>query len=60
MVALVLLDLDGTLYEAGRPVPGAVAAVRRLREAGHTLRFFTNTDSQATGVLTERMDRKEQ
>ena len=55
MNALVLLDLDGTLYQAGAPVPGAVGAVRRLRAAGHTLRFFTNTDSQATGALLERV-----
>jgi hypothetical protein len=41
MTALVLLDLDGTLYQAGTPVPGAVEAVKRLRAAGHTLRFFT-------------------
>lgn len=55
MTALVLLDLDGTLYQAGTPVPGAVEAVKRLRAAGHTLRFFTNTDSQATSALLERV-----
>lgn len=55
MSALLLLDLDGTLYQAGTPVPGAVAAVKQLRMAGHTLRFFTNTDSQATVVLLERL-----
>ncbi len=40
---LVLLDLDGTLYEAGTPVPGAAKAVERLRADGHVLRFFTKT-----------------
>lgn len=55
MAALVLLDLDGTLHQAGRPVPGAVHAVRRLRDAGHTMRFLTNTDSQATAALRERV-----
>ena len=48
---LVLLDLDGTLYEAGRAVPGASQALGRMRAAGHTLRYFTNTDSQATLAL---------
>jgi HAD superfamily hydrolase (TIGR01458 family) len=55
MAALVLLDLDGTLYQAGTPVPGAVQAVRRLRGAGHTLRFLTNTDSQASAALLKRV-----
>jgi HAD superfamily hydrolase (TIGR01458 family) len=55
VTALVLLDLDGTLYQAGTPVPGAVAAVKQLRAAGHTLRFFTNTDSQATAALLDRV-----
>ena len=52
---LVLLDLDGTLYQAGTPVPGAAEAVARLRADGHTLRFFTNTDSQATSALLARI-----
>lgn len=55
MTALLLLDLDGTLHQAGTPVPGAVEAVKRLRAAGHTLRFFTNTDSQATSALLQRV-----
>jgi HAD superfamily hydrolase (TIGR01458 family) len=52
---LVLLDLDGTLYEKGEPIPGAAEAVIRLRSAGHTLRFFTNTDSKATDALLDRL-----
>ncbi len=39
----VLLDLDGTLYEDQRALPGAVGAVRRLRDAGLRLRFLSNT-----------------
>lgn len=52
---LVLLDLDGTLYETGKPVPGAAEAVTRMRADGHLLRFFTNTDSLATHALLERV-----
>jgi HAD superfamily hydrolase (TIGR01458 family) len=39
----VLLDLDGTLYDSGEVIPGAVEAVKALRSAGVSLRFVTNT-----------------
>lgn len=35
----VLLDLDGTVYEAGRLIPGAREAVDAIRGAGLPLRF---------------------
>jgi HAD superfamily hydrolase (TIGR01458 family) len=56
-VELVLLDLDGTVYEGSRPVPGAAAAVERLRRAGRALRFLTNTDSVPPAALVERLRR---
>jgi HAD superfamily hydrolase (TIGR01458 family) len=54
-VELVLLDLDGTVYEGSRPVPGAVATVAALRRAGLALRFLTNTDSVPPAALMERL-----
>ncbi|MFT4027631.1 MAG: TIGR01458 family HAD-type hydrolase [Novosphingobium sp.] len=42
-VKAVLLDLDGVIYVGGTPLPGAIEAVARLREAGLALRFLTNT-----------------
>jgi len=39
----VLLDISGVLYEGDAPLPGAMAAVGRLREAGLPVRFLTNT-----------------
>jgi HAD superfamily hydrolase (TIGR01458 family) len=54
-VELVLLDLDGTVYEGSRPVPGAAAAVASLRRAGLHLRFLTNTDSVPPAALVERL-----
>lgn len=39
----VLLDLSGVLYDGDTVLPGAVAAVLRLREAGLPVRFLTNT-----------------
>ena len=56
-VELVLLDLDGTVYEGSRPVPGAAAAVGRLRQAGLAVRFVTNTDSVTQEALVERLGR---
>jgi HAD superfamily hydrolase (TIGR01458 family) len=43
---LILLDLDGTLYFAGRAIPGAADAIASLRRSGYRLRFLTNTDSK--------------
>ena len=54
-VALVLLDLDGTVYEGTRPVAGADAAVGRLRRAGLAVRFVTNTDSVPPAALVQRL-----
>jgi HAD superfamily hydrolase (TIGR01458 family) len=54
-VELVLLDLDGTVYEGTRAVPGAAEAVGRLRRAGVEVRFLTNTDSVPPGALVERL-----
>ncbi len=51
---LVLLDLDGTMYDRGAPVPGAAAAVQTLRRRGIQVRFFTNTDSQSAESLLAR------
>lgn len=45
-IKAVLLDIDGTLTVSWRPVPGAVEAVRRLRDAGYRLALVTNTTSR--------------
>lgn len=39
------LDLDGVVWLAGRPIPGAVDAVARLRAAGGRVVFITNNSS---------------
>jgi HAD superfamily hydrolase (TIGR01458 family) len=46
-MAAILLDIDGVLHISGRPIDGAAQAVRRLRGAGHRLRFLTNNTTQA-------------
>jgi HAD superfamily hydrolase (TIGR01458 family) len=62
-MAAILLDVDGVLHVSGQPLPGAAEAVRRLRGAGHRLRFVTNattrskvqlaSDLQAMGIDLE-------
>ncbi len=42
----VLLDLEGVLYQDGRPIDGAIGAVAALRESGIAIRFLTNTTTR--------------
>lgn len=42
----VVLDLDGTVYRAGDPIPGAVDAIDRLREAGYRVVFCSNNPTK--------------
>ena len=51
----MLLDLDGVLYVEEEPVPGAVEAVRGLREAGFPLRFVTNTTARSRARTLEKL-----
>jgi HAD superfamily hydrolase (TIGR01458 family) len=50
-----LIDLDGTLYADGAAVPGAVAALARLRDRGVPFRLVTNTTSRSRAMLVERL-----
>ena len=43
MISGALLDLAGVVYDGDHALPGAVSALGRLREAGLSLRFVTNT-----------------
>jgi len=47
----LLVDLDGTLYTGGEPVPGAREALGRLESAGLTLRYVTNTTRKPRGTV---------
>jgi HAD superfamily hydrolase (TIGR01458 family) len=51
----LLLDLDGTLYTGGAPIPGAPALLTRLRTRGLPFRLVTNTTSRSRGMLVERL-----
>jgi HAD superfamily hydrolase (TIGR01450 family) len=44
-----ILDLDGVIWLAGEPLPGAADAVERLRASGERVCFVTNNSSQRVG-----------
>ena len=54
-MAAILLDVDGVLHVSGEPIPGAVDAVRRLRSAGHRIRFVTNSTTMSRAQLGEHL-----
>lgn len=54
-VAACLIDLDGTVYCAGAPIPGAAAAVRAIRSAGLPIAFATNTSRKPKSALVARL-----
>ncbi len=46
-MAAILLDVDGVFHVSGSPIPGGAEAVRRLRAAGHRLRFVSNNTTRS-------------
>ena len=57
MVDGVLLDLSGVLHVGTRALPGAAAALQRLRGSGLPLRFVTNTTRNTRRVVGENLRR---
>ncbi len=51
----VLLDLEGVLYQDGRPIDGAKDAVAGLREKGLAIRFLTNTTTRPRADILAAM-----
>jgi HAD superfamily hydrolase (TIGR01458 family) len=54
-MAASLLDIDGVFHVSGEPIAGGAEAVRRLRAAGHRLRFVTNNTTQARAAQAEEL-----
>jgi HAD superfamily hydrolase (TIGR01458 family) len=50
-----LIDLDGTVYQAGWAIPGAAAALDELRRRGVPFRFTTNTTRRPRAALAEQL-----
>jgi HAD superfamily hydrolase (TIGR01458 family) len=55
MIRGALLDLAGVIYDGDRALPGASAAVERLRQAGIALRFVTNTTRMPKRKILDRL-----
>nr|WP_243664184.1 hypothetical protein [Rhodothermus marinus] len=56
-VRAFVFDLDGTLYQGEHALPGAVATVRALQQAGYAVCFATNTTSKSRRQLVEKLRR---
>jgi HAD superfamily hydrolase (TIGR01458 family) len=56
-IAAVLIDLDGVLYVDEEPIAGAVDAVGKLRRAGLTVRFVTNTTAHSRERTLKKLAR---
>ncbi len=54
-IAGFLFDLDGTVYQEGRPISGAAGALEALRRADVPFRFTTNTTRRPRAALAERL-----
>ena len=50
---VILLDLDGVLYDHDGPIPGAAEAVDVLRRRGLSLRFVTNSTARPRAAILE-------
>jgi HAD superfamily hydrolase (TIGR01458 family) len=54
-MAAILLDIDGVFHVSGEPIPGGGEATKRLRAAGHRLRFVTNATTLSRARLVEHL-----
>jgi HAD superfamily hydrolase (TIGR01450 family) len=52
-----VLDLDGVIWLGDQPIPGAAAAVARLRAAGRRVLFATNNSSVLVGEQEAKLAR---
>lgn len=51
----IVLDMEGVIHVAYRPLPGAADAIRRLDAAGIGLAILTNTTSKPRSAIAERL-----
>ncbi len=52
---LYIFDMDGTIYLGGKVFPFAVDFIRRLRNAGKRVLFFTNNASHSGAFYLEKL-----
>ncbi|MFH2133978.1 MAG: TIGR01458 family HAD-type hydrolase [Pseudomonadota bacterium] len=53
----LLIDLDGVLYVADTPVPGAQGVIERLAAEGIPRRYLTNTTTRTAASVLEKLQR---
>jgi 4-nitrophenyl phosphatase len=51
-----VLDLDGTVYRGDELLPGAAAAIERLRADGVDLLFFSNNPMKSRAAYADRLE----
>ena len=51
----IVADLDGVIWLGAQPIPGAAAAVARLRQAGHRVLFVTNNSASRVGDVEDKL-----
>ena len=54
-IRAVLIDIDGVLTVSWKPLPGAVAALQRLRAAAFPLALVTNTTSRTRASIASAL-----
>ncbi|MFF4209343.1 HAD-IIA family hydrolase [Streptomyces sp. NPDC001796] len=54
-VRAVLIDIDGVLTVSWQPLPGAVEALREIRESGYAVALVTNTTSRTRASIAETL-----
>jgi ribonucleotide monophosphatase NagD (HAD superfamily) len=54
-VRTLLVDLEGTIFQAGNLVPGATRALETIRSRGISCVFVTNTSSRPRSVLVSEL-----
>lgn len=57
MIKGILIDLSGTVHIGDRAIPGALEAIRRLRQKGIPFRFVTNTSRKTRQMLHQDLMR---
>lgn len=50
-----VVDLDGVVWAAGKPLPGSPEAIRALRDVGKKLCFVTNNSSEMPDAYAKRL-----
>jgi len=54
-IKTLIFDLNGTLYEKGIPVEGAIETISCLRKKGYNLNFVTNTDGRSISAVHKKV-----